>query len=63
VVSRTVEPGTFGLFLQYTRKHRVALGKNIIRQAQLRPDGLVGAVISGFSHVASLPYPERAFDE
>lgn len=57
----TVEPGTFALFVQYTRKHRMALGQNIVRQAQLRPEGLVGAIISGFSHVTNLPYPERVF--
>ena len=56
-----VEPGTFGLFLEHARKHREILGHNIIRQAQLRPEGLVGAVISGFSHVAKLSYPDRVF--
>jgi len=58
-----IEPGTFGLFLEYTRKNRDVLGKNIARQAQLRPDGLVGAIISGFSHLARLPYPERVFGD
>ena len=58
-----VEPATFGLFLDYTRKNREALGRLILRQAQLRPDGLVGAIISGFSHLARLPYPERVFDD
>jgi len=58
-----IEPATFGLFLSYTRNNRDVLGKNIVRQAQLRPDGLVGAIISGFSHVANLPYPERVFGD
>ena len=58
-----VEPATFSLFLDYTRNHREALGRNILRQAQLRPDGLVGAIISGFSHVARLPYPEKVFGD
>jgi AraC-like DNA-binding protein len=58
-----IEPGTFGLFLEYTRKNREVLGKNIVRQAQLRPDGMVGAIISGFSHLASLSYPDRVFGD
>jgi AraC-like DNA-binding protein len=58
-----VEPATFGLFIEYTRKHREVLGRNILRQAQLRPDGLVGAVISGFAHLALLPYPEKVFGD
>jgi AraC-like DNA-binding protein len=58
-----VEAGTFGLFLEYTRKNRETLRQNIVRQAQLRPDGLVGAIISGFSHLAKLSYPERVFGD
>jgi AraC-like DNA-binding protein len=58
-----VVPATFGLFLEYTRKNRDTLGRSIVRQAQLRPDGMVGAVISGFSLVARLPYPERVFGD
>ncbi len=58
-----VEPGTFALFLDYTRRHRDVLRRNIWRQAQLRPEGLVGAIISGFSHLARLSYPDRAFGD
>jgi AraC-like DNA-binding protein len=58
-----IDPATFGLFLSYTRRHGDVLKQNIIGQAQLRPDGLVGAIISGFSHIASLPYPERVFGD
>jgi AraC-like DNA-binding protein len=58
-----VEPATFGLFLEYTRKNREVLRKNVVRQAQLRPDGIVGAVVSGFAHVARLPYPDRVFGD
>ena len=58
-----VLPSTFGLFVTYTRKHREVLKQNIVRQAQLRPEGLVGAIISGFSQVARLSYPERVFGD
>jgi AraC-like DNA-binding protein len=57
----SVEPATFGLFVEYTRKNAKSLQRNIDRQAQLRPDGLVGAIISGFSRVARLSYPDRVF--
>ncbi len=56
-----IEPSTFGLFLEYTRRNRETLGRNIVQQAQLRPDGIIGSIISGFSQVARLPYPDRAF--
>jgi AraC-like DNA-binding protein len=58
-----IEPATFALFVEYTRKNREALRRNIVRQAQLRPDGLVGAIIYGFSQLAMLPYPERVFGD
>lgn len=58
-----VDIGTFSLFVDYTRRHGKRLGEVIKRQAQLKPPGLVGAVISGFSRIARLPYEESVFDE
>jgi AraC-like DNA-binding protein len=58
-----VEPRTFALFIDYTRKNRETLRRNIVRQAQLRPDGLVGAILAGFSHLAQLSYPDRVFSD
>lgn len=58
-----IDPRTFGMFVDFTRGHREALARNVLGQAQLRPEGLVGAIISGFSHVARLPYPERVFGD
>jgi AraC-like DNA-binding protein len=56
-----IEPATFGLFLDYTRRNREPLRRNITRQAQLRPGGLVGAIVAGFAQLAMLPYPDRVF--
>ena len=39
------------------------LRRNIVRQAQLRPDGVVGAIVAGFAQVAALPYPDRVFGD
>lgn len=58
-----IGPATFAMFLEFTRTHREVLGRCIFRQAQLRPEGVVGAVISGFSQLARLPYPERVFGD
>jgi AraC-like DNA-binding protein len=58
-----IVPATFKLFLDYTGDNRERLGQNIVRQAQLRPDGLVGAILSGFSQLASLAYPDRVFGD
>lgn len=58
-----IDPITFGMFVEYTRKNRVTLARNIVRQAQLRPGGVIGAIIAGFSHLARLPYPEKVFDD
>ncbi len=56
-----IEPGTFGLFVEYTRKNAERLRRNIQRQAIVRPDGFIGAILSGFSHIARLSYPDRVF--
>ena len=56
-----IEPATFGLFVDYTRRNGEALRRAIVRQAQLSPDGLVGAVIAGFARIAKLTYPDRVF--
>ncbi len=58
-----VEPATFSLFLDHTRKNGATLRRNIVKQAQLRPEGFVGAIIAGFGRVARLPYPDRVFRE
>jgi AraC-like DNA-binding protein len=58
-----IEPATFAPFVEYTRRNRQVLGQKILKQAQLRPDGFVGAIIAGFGHVASLPYPNRVFGD
>jgi AraC-like DNA-binding protein len=58
-----IEPATFSQFVAYTNTHREVLGRNIVRQALLRPDGMIGAILSGFAQVARLSYPDRVFSE
>jgi len=54
-----IDASTFGPSLAYVTANAPVLKKKILRQAQLRPAGVVGAIISGFSAVARLAYPER----
>jgi AraC-like DNA-binding protein len=58
-----MDPHAFALFVDYTRRHRAVLARKVVRKAELRPAGLVGAVIAGFSQVAALPHPDQAFDD
>lgn len=58
-----IDPTTFGQFYDYTKTHGEVLKRNIWRQAQIRPDGLVGAIIQGFARFARLPYPDRVFED
>jgi AraC-like DNA-binding protein len=58
-----IEPATFALFLEYTARRRGVLGKKILKQAQLRPEGFVGAIVAGFAQVGKLPYPDRVFGD
>jgi AraC-like DNA-binding protein len=58
-----IDARTFAMFVEYTTRHRALLAKNVVCQALLRPDGIVGAILSGFSRVASLSFPQRAFGD
>jgi AraC-like DNA-binding protein len=58
-----VDPRTFGMFIDYTTQHRDELAQMIVGQALLRPDGMVGAIMSGFSRIARLSYPQRVFGD
>ena len=58
-----VDPRTFTQFVEYTNNHRAVLQEKVLRQALLRPDGLVGAIITGFSPIARLSYPQRVFGD
>jgi AraC-like DNA-binding protein len=57
-----VDLSTYTPFQSYVAVNAEALRHKIIRQAQLRPAGMVGAIITGFSAMSRLPYPERVFD-
>jgi AraC-like DNA-binding protein len=58
-----IDPAAFGLFVEFIHRARAKLTATMHRQAQLRPPGMLGAVISGFSAIARLPYEERVFEE
>ncbi len=58
-----IEPAAFALFVEFIQDARKHLAGTMLRQAQLRPPGMLGAIVSGFSAIARLPYEERVFDE
>lgn len=58
-----VDPRTFMQFVEYTRKHYATLKQKIVKQVQIRPPGVIGAIIAGFGQVARLSYPERVFGD
>ena len=58
-----IEAAAFGICVEFVQQARRDLSGTILRQAQLRPPGMLGAIIAGFSAIARLPYDERVFDE
>ena len=66
VDARRVEaPDANGLtvLVKYMRPRISSFAQTVKRQALLRPDGLTGAVVSGFYGLVSPGYPTRAFAE
>lgn len=58
-----IDPGTFGLMLDYVRGNAAKLRRVVKKLVQLRPEGVVGAIVSGFSKVAPFPGPEQVCSE
>lgn len=57
------DPRGFAVLEQYVRAHHEALGRAVERLALVRPDGLVGAITSGFFGVTPPPYPVSVFED
>ena len=58
-----IEPRSFGLMVEFVQQHRKRLQHTVRRMAQLRPPGMLGAIISGFSAIALAPYEEQVFSQ
>jgi AraC-like DNA-binding protein len=57
------DPRGFAVLEHYVRTHHVALGRAVKKLAIVRPDGLVGAITSGFFGVTPPPYPVEIFED
>jgi AraC-like DNA-binding protein len=57
----SVDADTFELLTRYVRDHHEPLSRSVTRLALVRPEGLAGAVASGFFGVLDAPYPVQLF--
>lgn len=56
------DPRGFGVLESYVRTNHAALGRAVQKLAIVRPDGIVGAITSGFFGVTPPPYPVSVFE-
>lgn len=57
------DAGGFAVLERYVRENHEALGRVVERLAIVRPDGIVGAITSGFFGVTPPPYPVAIFED
>jgi AraC-like DNA-binding protein len=57
------DPSAFGLFVTYMRQREADFATSVQRQALVRPEGLIGAVVGGFYSLLSPRYPSKVFTE
>ncbi len=57
------DPSAFGLFVNYMRKREQDFAASVQRQALVRPEGIIGAVVGGFYSLLSPRYPSRVFTD
>lgn len=58
-----LEPSAFGTLERYVATHHRALSRVVTKLALVRPNGLMGAVTTGFFGVQPRPYPVEVFDD
>lgn len=54
-----IDPSTFGLMFDYVHTNAARLKRNVEKLVQIRPDGITGAIVSGFSTIARAPFPDQ----
>lgn len=57
------EPSAFQLFVNYMRQREKDFAASVKRQALVRPEGIIGAVVGGFYSLLSPSYPSRVFTD
>lgn len=57
------DPSAFHLFVNYMRQREKEFAVSVKRQALVRPEGIIGAVVGGFYSLLSPSYPSRVFTD
>lgn len=57
------DPSAFHLFVNYMREREKDFAVSVKRQALVRPEGIIGAVVGGFYSLLSPKYPSRVFTD
>ncbi|WP_414654052.1 helix-turn-helix transcriptional regulator [Hyalangium sp.] len=57
------DPSAFHLFVNYMRQREKDFAVSVKRQALVRPEGIIGAVVGGFYSLLSPSYPSRVFTD
>jgi AraC-like DNA-binding protein len=57
------DPSAFHLFVNYMRAREKDFAVAVKRQALVRPEGIIGAVVGGFYSLLSPSYPSRVFTD
>ncbi|AKQ69463.1 transcriptional regulator, AraC family [Myxococcus hansupus] len=55
------DPMAFAALVKYMQPREKAFSTSVLKQALVRPEGVVGAVVGGFYTLLSGAYPSRAF--
>ncbi|NMO16007.1 helix-turn-helix transcriptional regulator [Pyxidicoccus fallax] len=57
------DPSAFAVLVKYMQPREKDFSTSVLKQALLRPEGVVGAVVGGFYTLLSGAYPSRAFSD
>jgi AraC-like DNA-binding protein len=57
------DPSAFALFVNYMKQREKDFAVSVKRQALVRPEGIIGAVVGGFYNLVSPSYPSQVFTD
>ncbi len=57
------DPSAFTVLVRYMQEREQRFGQSVLRQALVRPEGVVGAIVGGFYSLLTGAYASRAFKD
>lgn len=57
------DPSAFAVLVKYMQEREQRFGQSVLRQALVRPEGVVGAIVGGFYSLLTGAYASRAFKD